>query len=126
MNFYEKTLRILSEHNLDLCWYCNNNGLIVAIDVAGFFEWVAPDDEQILEEDLPGLERAIQDATEAGMMRYGPRLWAARKRNMRPQGTAYRCMTRPIAELFNQMPVREIGPDNPHEPIPMADDPYTE
>lgn len=70
----------------DLMW---DENLEVGVNVSDLFYWACSDAEDITEENFPILVQAIEDVaaiSEGAVDRYGPVLFAARARGMRPQG----------------------------------------
>jgi hypothetical protein len=73
------------------------------------FAWGCADAEDLTPENCDEFVKACNQALE-----YGPELFVARVRGMRPQGAFYEGMTESLAAAFNACgPEREVGPGNP-------------
>lgn len=84
----------------DLMW---GEDLDVAVDVSDLFHWACADSEDVTEENLPALKQAISDVEEIcsrSVSRFAPVLFAARVRNLRPQGKF-------ISDYIYEYPPRE-------------------
>jgi hypothetical protein len=88
------------------------------------FEWGTADMEEIREEDLDLLEQthrdlmavSIADRTQAWAVAWTAELYAARKRQKRPQGAVYANMPEEIRPLFDACgPERKVDVFNPSE-----------
>lgn len=84
----------------DLMW---GEDLDVAVNVSDLFHWGCADAENITEENLPVLKQAISDVEEIcsrSVGNYATVLFAARARNLRPQGKY-------ISDYVHEYPERE-------------------
>lgn len=81
------------------------------------FVWGCADGEEITPENIGQLRQAFADCQAAERVAgtvYAGELFAARIRQMRPQGACYKGMEPAIAALFDACgPPREVGPGNP-------------
>jgi hypothetical protein len=66
-----------------------------------FFYWATADCEEITKEDVSLLEQALADLKAVDAEYELPRLFAARKRKLRPQKPYYKDMEPPVAALFD-------------------------
>jgi hypothetical protein len=98
-------------------WTCDNDELQFLVNCNDIFYWGCADAEEIsTTEDFALFEQSYRDCIALDSMSYDwPLLYCARKRNMRPQGTAYSSQIRKeVHELFNAAgPEREINFGNP-------------
>lgn len=88
-----------------------------------FFAWGGGDAEGLTEESLPDLTQAITDikTIDSTEVSWAGRLYAARRRKMRPQGAYYEQIPEVLWPLFDACgPEREVGLSNPH-PHPPTD-----
>lgn len=102
------------QYDIDLFWYINEEDEVRAgIILNDVFFWGCSDCEDVEAEDLPALEAAMID--NEGV--WGPEIYAARKRKMRPQNAiinhAHNQQVR--RALLDAGPEREVGPGNPRE-----------
>jgi hypothetical protein len=117
-----RLLKVLIDQDVQdqVRWYYMDNGDIGCYsECSDFFWWGTADGEEITtREDIELLVKAIEDcrAVDSTLWAYGPLLYCARKRTMRPQGAAYPYDKR-IWFLFNQAgEQRETGLGNPYKP----------
>lgn len=82
-------------------------------NVSDVFYWGTADAEDITEENLPLLEQALNDAVAAGVAYATPDLFAARQRNLRPQGAATKHMRPEERALYESLPERTTDLFNP-------------
>lgn len=99
--FVLSLLALLAKH--DLCdsvfW---NRDLRFFVYCNDFFFWACADGEEITKENLPELEKAIHDCEAVGSRSlFGPLLWCARRRKMRPQDAYYKNLPKPTWQLFD-------------------------
>ncbi len=105
------------KHDIDLLWRVDdNNEIRAAINVNDVFFWGCSDAEEIEVEDLPELEKALED----GGYIFGSYLFVCRKRGMRPQGAWINLCAKNYDDFKAQPfldagPVREIDVGNPKE-----------
>lgn len=102
----------------DLFWRVDEGKVSLYANVSDVFAWGGSDCEPITVETLPELERAYADLKEVGGEEFTAELFAARRRQMRPQGAAYPGKAdsagAAVAALYNACgPEREIGLGNP-------------
>lgn len=97
-HFIQEVLRLFSLDETDcysiLFWRCEEAGSIVFfVIVNDIFWWDTADLEPITSEDLPAMRQALADVYKVvgkdTDVYEGFKLWAARKRQMRPQQPAY-------------------------------------
>lgn len=97
-NFILDVLRLFSLDETDcysaLFWRCDETGTMFFVNVNDVFFWATADVEPITPEDLPAMRQALADVRQAAPGQCidayeGLKLWAARKRKMRPQQPAY-------------------------------------
>jgi len=69
------------------------------INCNDFFFWGCGDAEDIDEESLPMLHKAVEDCN--GDVETGALLYCARRRNMRPQGACYSMILKELWPLFD-------------------------
>lgn len=118
MTFFEKLLRLVVEYDYQefVFWFLSeNDALTPSIECGDVFVWGCADEEDILEDDLPLLEKCFQDTGgESGSN--GAALFCARKRGMRPQGAMYKHFKEEYWPLFDACgPKREVSDFNPIE-----------
>lgn len=90
-------------------------GEIPFINCNDFFAWGCADGEDINEETLPELQKAVEDCK--GDMETGALLYCARRRKIRPQGACYSMIPEELWPLFHDCgPERETGFGNPYKP----------
>ena len=86
--FIENLLRLVVKYDYQefVFWFLSeNDALTPSIECGDVFVWGCADEEDILEDDLPLLEKCFEDTGgESGSN--GAALFCARKRGMRPQG----------------------------------------
>lgn len=106
-------LRLVSQHEChdNLYWGVD---LVFAIKCSDMFCWACADAEPITGEDIPLLQKALEE-TDTGMGSiWGGLLFVARKRGMRPQGAAYDYIDNELWHLFDACgPKREVSFVNP-------------
>lgn len=92
-----------------------DNGLIWRVDTtpgrdramklfaecSDFFAWASADLEEITRDDIPLLRRALADLKPLSAEYELGHLFAARKRQMRPQKPCYKDMEAPVAALYD-------------------------
>lgn len=124
-DFVLRVLDLIARADLhdDLFWRTDGPHAPVTfwVNCSDVFDWGCGDLEPLTEERLPELERALRDVAEAcgdELYRpdYGPMLYCARMRAMRPQGAAYPDTVQMWPLLDACGPEREIGPHNPYRP----------
>lgn len=104
----------------DLCdaiwWRCDTQFAPVSFLVGcnDLFFWGCADLEELTPSNIDVFEKAIEDVRAAsGSCCYGPELFCARVRKMRPQGRAYPG-DRKLWPLFDACgPERTVGPSDP-------------
>lgn len=85
------------------------------INCNDFFYWACADAEDISEETLPLLHKAVDDCN--GDVSIGALLYCARQRKERPQGPYYSLLPKDLWSLFNECgPEREVDFGNPCKP----------
>jgi len=107
-------------------WRCDEEYAPVTFWVRcnDLFYWASADAECITPEDIPELEKAFKDCEAAGnaikegygrvSASFGPELFCARARGLRPQGAAYPKDHQEIWPLFDASgPKREVDFSNP-------------
>lgn len=103
LTFIKSLLEIMDRHDAtdEMFWRKQSDGtfrfLIICNDL---FWWGTSDCEEVTAADLETLDQAYKDAAEADQSWYGGRLYAARKRQMRPQAAYFQYFDDTIAELF--------------------------
>lgn len=95
--------RLAGKHQFteDLLW---DEGLNVYVNVSDLFEWATADYEEVTEENLPALKQVIADieaVSPRSVDGYATALFAARVRNIRPQGKY-------ISDYVHEYPEREM------------------
>lgn len=105
----------------DLFWRVDDGQISLYANVSDIFFWGGYDVEQITWETLPELERAYLDLKAVEAEEFTSELYAARIRQMRPQGAAYPSDThdswRRVVEFYNACgPERAIDVGNPKKP----------
>lgn len=117
--------KLAARHGLrdELIW---TEDLAVAVDVSDLFYWACADAEDITEENLPMLRQAIEDveAVDSNRNYYAAMLFAARVRNLRPQGKFISDyvrgrddeQTEQLKALFLALPERPVDIGNPYTP----------
>lgn len=114
--FIKKVLKLTAEydHHDSLYWNSNLKFYVKCNDV---FWWGTGDLEEITHDDINDLEQALKNSEDEGFI-----LFAARKRNLRPQGAYYNLVNKKDRTLLNACgPKREIELCNPY-PNPDDDD----
>jgi hypothetical protein len=110
--FIKRLLVICAEYNITdkISW---NPMLDFFVNCKDFFFWGSTYAEEILPENPEAFLQALQDVGSV----WGPLLFCARKRNMRPQGASYKYMDNELWPLFDACGLeREIGMFNPLRP----------
>lgn len=110
-DFIAELLSLIARYDAydDLFW---TDGLEFSIRCSDFFHWGCSDSEPIEAEDLPLLRQSLGEDEANGAL-----LYCCRKRQMRPQGAAYRDLARDRWGLYDRCgPKREVGLANPQEP----------
>ena len=112
----DKIKEFIKKNKIERSFY-KSEGLENLINCNDFFAWACADCEEVKEEDLPDLQRAIDDVIEAAGedgRSWGTNLWVCRKREMRPQGAFYPGMPEAVRTFFNTAgPEREVNFFNP-------------
>lgn len=109
LDYFKRAITaVCLEAGSDLLWSDNTGTIQPWICVNDIFWWGTADGETIEIEDLEALEAAINQAG-----RDGPLLWAARKRNLRPQGACMEYFKPETVTLLLELPEREIDICNP-------------
>lgn len=87
------------------------------INCSDVFAWGGADCEPLTADDVDNFVKALADTQAVGGSNaYGPELYCARRRGMRPQGAVYPKDKR-LWPLFDACgPEREVGPGNPYRP----------
>lgn len=97
----------------EISW--NPTTLAPAAMCSDLFEWGTADCEEITPDNFPELKRAVADVS--AIDRYsswGPELFCARVRKMRPQGACYRSIPPLLTDLFDACgPERKVDMCNP-------------
>ncbi|MER6492651.1 hypothetical protein [Streptomyces griseorubiginosus] len=114
----------------ELLWHIADGQPQFSANVSDVFAWGGADCEPITPETLPVLEQALADLRAIGAEDFVADLYAARLRQMRPQGAAYPSGThkawREVSALYDACgPERELGLGNPkpapaHQPAAVA------
>ena len=116
-DFILNILRLYDEYedHDELRWYFKDDQPVFLVNCSDLFMWGCADGEDILPDELPALKRAFVDCVSADehCSHYGPWLFAARKRQMRPQTCILKTMPDGIRPLFEACgPFREVGLGN--------------
>lgn len=123
--FITRAMEIFSVSHADSCgdlfWRVDGFELKLYANVSDVFAWGGSDCEEITRETLPELERAYADLKAVGGESFTAELYAARIRQMRPQGAAYPGEADEagpaVAALLNACgPERAIDAGNPQKP----------
>lgn len=93
----ENIMKFIAEKNLQTTIFWDEE-LKFFVDCSDFFFWATSDCEELTEEDLPLLNKSIE---EAGDELTGALLYCARKRKMRPQGAYYSILKKETWHLFD-------------------------
>lgn len=99
----------------EVTWHVEDDGVSFYLLCPDLFYWGTADSQYIALRDLPGLRRAVADCEQLLKhgSAYGPSLWCARRRNMRPQGASYPQFPE-LWPLFDSCgPERAVGLGNP-------------
>lgn len=105
------------KYDIDLYWHVDDSDEIrAAINVNDVFFCGCSDAEEVEVEDLPALEKAMED----GGYIWGSYLFVCRKRGMRPQGAWINAGVKNYKEFnarpfLDAGPMREIDVGNPEE-----------
>lgn len=99
-------------------WFREKDGAVLCLfNCNDFFFWGTADCEEYEVADIPLLEQAKIDCDAANSHSggiWGPLLWIARKRQMRPQGAYYLHIPTELWPLFDAAgPVRAVELGNP-------------
>ena len=101
-------------------WRVDDGNLKLMAVCSDFFYWGCADGEEITTENISELRQAYADCEAVDRVVgtvWGPQLFCARLRKLRPQGACYKDMPLGIAELFNKCgPEREVTLGNPYPP----------
>lgn len=112
-----RVLALWSDEDLDhedLLWSVRGDKVTLAVMCSDFFTWGTADSEGVDEAGFPVLAQAVMDAGAVGCEDWGARLYAARRRRMRPQGACYEHIPEVLWPLFDACgPEREIDMFNP-------------
>lgn len=94
----------------------DTQNIMICVHCSDMFFWGTADAEELTPEDLPDLQKAIQDVKTAGEFGfYGVDLWTARKRNLLPQNAWLNTLPRDLAQIYIQeFEAREPDFGNPH------------
>lgn len=122
--FIYDLLRYIAEEELDeeIRWTTDLKFYVICNDM---FWWACGDAEDITPENLDDFKKAIEDAkialehaegiTQYEYLEYGPKLFCARQRGMRPQGAYYKYIPELLWPLFNECgDEREVDFGNPY------------
>lgn len=133
LRYVEKVLHLILDHDLySIYWRRVKNDLggwdfLADVNCNDFFFWGTSDAEDLPEEKIPELEQAIKDCEdvvlevisgrELNADDFGPLLYCARQRRMRPQGAAYsQVLPEQVHYLFDACgPAREVDFVNPYD-----------
>ena len=101
------------EHDVDLFWYINDDKEVcAAVNVNDTFFWGCSDLEDVEAEDVP----MFNEAFTLGGYKYGAEIYAARKRDMRPQNAVINPAPPEVQRAFlDAGPLREVDFGNPKE-----------
>jgi hypothetical protein len=110
-----------------LLWHSDGQHIHIAVNVSDVFDWGCADAEDLTPERLPLLEQAYTDLAAIhrhDAVMYTVDLYAARIRQMRPQGAAYPKERAATQALFDACgPARATGLGNPRKvPTPTMGD----
>lgn len=101
-------LQLLAEHeDYDSVWWrCDGDfaPITFLVNCNDLFHWACADSERVTPENLPRLRSAFADAKATGILGnqfYGPLLFCARERRMRPQKAFYENMPEEMIALFD-------------------------
>jgi hypothetical protein len=114
-----RTLAVFApDYNLGIFWRLDGEYAPITFiaDVSDVFWWGAADGEEIRMADVPLLEQAAADLAQAGEdCSWVGELYAARKRQTRPQGAMYSRIPAALHPLFDAAgSSRATGLGNPH------------
>lgn len=100
-----------------LGWSVKDGAVSFYVNCNDLFFWGCADSEEITQESVDVLEKALADCKAVNMVTgtiEAGSLYAARIRNMRPQGACYECIEKEFWPLYDECgPEREVGPGNP-------------
>lgn len=118
VDFLRRVLAVFAFDNCDDLWWRTDGEYAPAtffVLCNDLFEWGTADVEPIRIEDLPLLEQTAEDVRPlVPMLNCVGDLFAARKRQMRPQGASYKYIPEVLWPLFDACgPERETGLLNP-------------
>jgi hypothetical protein len=101
------------QYDIDLFWYINEiDEVRAAVLMNDVFFWGCSDCEDVEVEDLPALKEAMID--NEGV--WGPEIYAARKRKMRPQNAIINGSPLEVRKAFLEAgPERPVDHGNPKE-----------
>ena len=113
----ERILRVTAfDYCGDLFWNTDAKDAPVKmfITCSDIFWWGTADCEQVTQENILVLESAIDECEQRQDYLWGPALFVARVRRLRPQGAVLKEIPSGIRELFEACgPVRPVNFDNP-------------
>lgn len=116
--FVPRLLRLIAMHDAFACLFWHSDLNYFGVNVNDVFAWGAADLEEVTAENVDELEQAFRDCAtvcDTGEI-YGPWLFAARRRKLRPQGASYP-QEQELWPLFDTCgPERETGFGNPYKP----------
>jgi len=99
-----KVNKFITKNKIEDSFY-ESEGSELLINCNDFFCWASADCEEVTEENMVEVQKSIDDAIEVAGEKegrsWGPLLFAARLRGLRPQGGFYPDMPDPIKKLFN-------------------------
>lgn len=101
--FIKELLDIIDKHDAtsDLFWRKQPDGsFCFYINCNDLFYWATADAEDVTPADLETLDQAYTDADTAGGEYFGAQLYAARRRQMRPQAPYFQYFNDNLVELF--------------------------
>jgi hypothetical protein len=109
-----------ADDHSDLFWRVYGRNIRLYANVSDVFEWGTADLEEITPERLPDLQRAYDDLVAIDATEWLATLFAARIRQMRPQGAAY--PDNPVVRVLLDEcgPERDVGLMNPRAPAGLS------
>lgn len=105
----------LLNNTIDL--HISDDQIEMSVNCNDLFFWGCSDCEELTINDLPDLQKAVDDSKNAGSD-CGELLWVARKRQMRPQGAYYAHVSPNLGKLFDAC--GEFRPAEIGNPVPSS------
>jgi hypothetical protein len=122
LEFLERVLAATAFDHCDALWWRGSDGtrdqpISLYINCNDIFAWACSDLERITPTNLPVLEASIQECEALGDYHWGPILFCARVRGIRPQGAVLKDIDTPeVLALFDAVgEKRPIDLGNPYQ-----------